>query len=240
MGANAQTSVPTFTAAQVLTATQMNESARTGVPVFADSTARDAAFGGTGEKVLAEGQLAYLEDSNIVQYYDGSSWATLGPTSPGGLVRVGGGTLSGASTTFSTIFSATYDAYKIVLSNLSATAGAAVQMTLGATTTGYYYASSAALFTNANYSVQVGESNGAKWVVVGNLNSSTGGATIELVNPFLSVKTMFSADFVSTGGGAGGVVSGYLDNTTSYTAFTLAPASGNLTGTVNIYGYSLT
>jgi len=78
MGANAQTTVPTFTAAQVLTADQMNQSARTGVPVFADSTARDAAFGGSGEKTLAEGQLCYLESSDKVQFYDGTSWANLG------------------------------------------------------------------------------------------------------------------------------------------------------------------
>ena len=80
MGANAQTSVPSFTAGEVLSAANMNLSARTGVPVFADSTARDAGFGGTGEKVLAEGQLCYLESTNVVQYYDGSTWATLGPT----------------------------------------------------------------------------------------------------------------------------------------------------------------
>jgi hypothetical protein len=79
MGANAQTTVPTFTAAQVLTADQMNQSARTGVPVFADTTARDAGFGGSGEKVLAEGQLCYLESTNVVQYYDGAAWATVGP-----------------------------------------------------------------------------------------------------------------------------------------------------------------
>ena len=78
MGANAQTTVPTFTAAQVLTADQMNQSARTGVPVFADTTARDAAFGGAGEKTLAEGQLCYLEDTNKVQFYDGAAWANLG------------------------------------------------------------------------------------------------------------------------------------------------------------------
>lgn len=78
MGANAQTTVPTFTAAQVLTADQMNQSARTGVPVFANSTARDAAFGGSGEKTLAEGQLCYLEDTNKVMFYDGSAWANLG------------------------------------------------------------------------------------------------------------------------------------------------------------------
>jgi hypothetical protein len=78
MGANAQTAVPTFTSGQVLTAAQMNQSARTGVPVFADSTARDAAFGGSGEKTLAEGQLCYLEDTNKVMFYDGSAWANLG------------------------------------------------------------------------------------------------------------------------------------------------------------------
>jgi hypothetical protein len=78
MGANAQTTVPTFTAGQVLTAAQMNASARTGVPVFADTTARDAAFGGSGEKTLAEGQLCYLESTNKVQYYDGAAWANLG------------------------------------------------------------------------------------------------------------------------------------------------------------------
>ena len=78
MGANAQTSVPLFVANQVLTASQQNLSAATGVPVFATTVTRDAAFGGSN-KVLAEGQLAYIEASNIVQYYDGAAWATVGP-----------------------------------------------------------------------------------------------------------------------------------------------------------------
>jgi hypothetical protein len=116
MGVNAQTSVPTFTAGEVLTAANMNISARTGVPVFADSTARDAAFGGSGEKTLAEGQLCYLEDTNKVQYYDGAAWANLGSvtnvtaftasgtfTPPAGVtyaiahIRAGGGGIGNAS-----------------------------------------------------------------------------------------------------------------------------------------------
>jgi len=78
---NEQTTVPLFTAGEVLTAADMNLSAGTGVPVFASTTTRDAGFGGAGEKVLAEGQLCYLSDSNVVQYYNGSAWATVGPTS---------------------------------------------------------------------------------------------------------------------------------------------------------------
>lgn len=104
MGANAQTTVPTFVASQVLTADQMNQSARTGVPVFADSSARDAGFGGTGEKVLAEGQLCYLEDADVVQYYDGAAWATVGPASAGAVAQVKSTTISDTFSTTSTSF----------------------------------------------------------------------------------------------------------------------------------------
>ena len=73
---NTQTSVPAFTAGQVLTAQQQTE-INTGIPVFATTTTRDAAFGGTGEKTLAEGQYAYIEADNSTQYYDGSTWKTI-------------------------------------------------------------------------------------------------------------------------------------------------------------------
>jgi hypothetical protein len=78
MGANAVTTVPVYTAGEVLTAADMNIT-NSGIPVFADSTARDAAFGGTGEKVLAEGQFAFLEDSNSTQFYNGAAWQSLAP-----------------------------------------------------------------------------------------------------------------------------------------------------------------
>jgi len=76
MGANAQTSVPTFVASQVLTAAQVNQ-INTGVPVFADSTARTNAFGGSGEKVLAQGQLSYLESDGKIYVYNGTSWVSI-------------------------------------------------------------------------------------------------------------------------------------------------------------------
>jgi len=99
MGANAQTSVPAFTAGQVLTAAQVT-GINTGIPVFASSTERDAAFGGTGEKTLAEGQMAYLEDTNATQYYDGSSWAAI----------AGGTILQVVSTTITDTYSASVTA----------------------------------------------------------------------------------------------------------------------------------
>jgi len=76
MGANAQTSVPLFVANTVLTAAQQNTSAATGIPVFATTATRDAAFGGSN-KALAEGQMAYIETNDLVQYYSGSVWVDL-------------------------------------------------------------------------------------------------------------------------------------------------------------------
>ena len=131
--ANEQTSVPLYAAAEILTAANMNISAGTGVPVFATTVTRDAAFGGAGEKVLAEGQLCYLSDSNIVQYYSGSSWLTVGPSTAGALtqvvptsVTVGSGsastsangtvTFTGATTVLlNGVFSATYENYLIMI-----------------------------------------------------------------------------------------------------------------------------
>ena len=75
--ANTQTTVPLFVANQVLTAAQQNASAGTGVPVFATTVTRDAAFGGSN-KALAEGQLCYLESTDNTQYYNGTSWIALG------------------------------------------------------------------------------------------------------------------------------------------------------------------
>lgn len=73
MGLNAQTVVPVFTAGQILTAAQVTQ-INTGIPVFATTTTRDAAFGGAGEKTLAQGQYAYIEANSQMQVYTGSAW----------------------------------------------------------------------------------------------------------------------------------------------------------------------
>jgi len=96
MGANAQTSVPAFADGQVLTGQQQTE-INTGIPVFADSAARDAAFGGTGEKVLAEGQFAFTEDANTTWFYTGAVWS---PVSGQFATAQTNSTQSTASTTY--------------------------------------------------------------------------------------------------------------------------------------------
>lgn len=77
MGANATTFVPSYTSGEVLTAANLSVT-NSGIPVFATTVTRDAAFGGTGEKTLAEGQFAYIEATNTTQVYDGAAWVALG------------------------------------------------------------------------------------------------------------------------------------------------------------------
>jgi hypothetical protein len=101
MGANAQTTVPTFVASQVLTADQMNQSARTGIPVFSSTVTRDAGFGGSGEKTLAEGQLCYVEGTGL-QSYNGTSWVTWGATGNKIVQIVTGSTSTQASSSSTT------------------------------------------------------------------------------------------------------------------------------------------
>ena len=100
MGINAQTSVPKFTAGDTLTAANTNLLAN-GIPVFGGTALRDASFGGSGEKVLAEGQYAYLEDTNTTQFYDGAAWVNFAAAKLGQVVQ---GTLSTQFSTTSTSF----------------------------------------------------------------------------------------------------------------------------------------
>lgn len=236
MGDNAQTSVPKFTSGDVLTAANTNLLSN-GIPVFSGTATRNDAFGGTGEKVLAEGQFAFLEDSNATQVYDGSNWVSVGAS---GLVRVGGGALSSSATTFSDVFSATYDAYQIVLTNLVGSTSVSLTLTFGATTTGYYggYVGIANDGTVAGYGA-----NNAAGITRGIRAATTGGgAVVNVQNPFLTQRTFWQVsgrDVNTSAGSDNALGAGFVDNATSYTAFTLTIGGGTCTGTCNIYGYTL-
>lgn len=244
MGANAQTSVPTFTAGEVLTAANMNISARTGVPVFADTTARDAGFGGTGEKTLAEGQLCYLESTNVVQYYDGAVWATVGPTTvSSGMTLISSTTIGTtvSSVTVSNAFSSTYDNYMIVLAGGATSAGPTIALTLGATSANYYWANVRNSYSAPTSVTGDGANPGSSWAYAGGFGSSTGyNSRIILLSPNLADQTVMYYDSVEMGASAPRINGGgWLNDTTQYTAFTFTPSTGTMTGgTIRVYGFA--
>ena len=189
MGANAQTTVPTFVASQVLTADQQNQSARTGVPVFATTVERDAAFGGSGEKTLAEGQLAYLESTNVVQYYDGAAWATVGPITSG-VVQV-------KSTTKSDTFSFTTNSFvdvtglsvSITPTSASNKVFVVVSISIGSSVT------SSALFKILRDStdIAVGDTAGSRTRTTGSTFSADGNVAYSVGATFLDSPATTSA-----------------------------------------------
>jgi hypothetical protein len=236
MGANAVTTVPVYTAGEVLTAADMNIT-NSGIPVFADSTARDNSFGGTGEKVLAEGQYAYLESTNATQVYDGANWVSVG-TAPGLVLvksQVIGTTVGSVEVTGA--FSSTYDSYKIVISGGAASVNdELLGLKLGSTTTGYSMSYVGTVY-GTNAQTLVSNDSAASFTRIGATYTAAIQANFDLVNPFLAANTFVTGAHVFPG--AARNFAGLLANTTSYTAFTLTPASGTLTGgTIRVYGYA--
>jgi hypothetical protein len=247
MGANAQTTVPSFTAQQILTAAQMNDSARTGVPVFATTTTRDAAFGGAGEKTLAEGQLCYLESTDVVQYYNGSTWATVGPIPTPGL------TLITALTTFGPVasvslandtFTSTYENYRIMLNTDAASASTLTvrwrAAGVDASTGPYYWAQTQSRF-NATSSVYGG--NNVTSMQLGIALGNIASFAIDVMNPkaVKRSKIIFNGVGWEPSGGAGTtgniVGMGYRDSDTSYDSLTILGTT-NFSGSYTVYGYN--
>jgi len=242
MGANAATSVPGYVSGEVLTAARLNVT-NSGAPVFADTSARDAAFGGTGEKTLAEGQLCYLEDSDVVQYYDGSSWATVGPATAGSFVRVGGSSFSAvASVAYDGIFSATYRNY-VIIGNVLVSAGNPAfgfQLTSAGTpdTADYLYQTVRGDGTGISGARSITQSSAQ---VINNLDSTHYGAfTMTLYNPAVAIRTAYTnvSTRFSTSTTAVEVVTygGGHNDAGAFDGIDFLPASGNVTGVINIYG----
>jgi hypothetical protein len=136
-------------------------------------------------------------------------------------------------------FSATYDNYKIILSGGVGSATANLGLKLGATATGYY-----AGYTDCNYGTGsvtgTGNNNTTSFTLAGYNTASAISFNVDLQNPFLAKITILNllAGPTTTGAGAR-AGAGFLNDTTSYTDFTLTPQSGTLTGgTIRVYGYN--
>jgi hypothetical protein len=236
MGANAQIAVPAFTAGQVLTAAQQTQ-INTGIPVFATTTTRDAAFGGTGEKVLAQGQTCYIEATSTYQTYNGSSWVTFG--SAPGLVTVISETAFSAASTIqvNNCFTSTYTNYLIQFRFTAFSLGSQ----------GVYIRESVSGTPNAtNYSFQqflqsnttlTGSQNLTDAQHLFGITQTTGAfTTCDVYGPQLAANTNFNSVY------GNGVQQQYNStrhtDTTQYDGFYIFLSGGTMTGTYTVYGYA--
>lgn len=243
MGANAQTVVPVFTTGQILTSaavTQIN----TGIPVFATTVTRDAAFGGTGEKTLAEGQFAYIEATNTTQYYDGAAWVTLAATP--GLTCVKAETVVTAtnSVTADNVFTSSYTNYLLLINY---TINGAGQMRIKLRTGG--------VAASTNYNFQTVEGNGTSLTtstaasqtsyLVGAFGSGLeAAANVQLFGPQLAkATTVLVGNTAANGALTVPLYEQWYGNhstATAYDGIEIFTSGTNWTGVYAIYGYSKT
>ena len=139
-----------------------------------------------------------------------------------------------SSVTVNDVFSATYDAYKIIVTKGSTASQAAVTLQLGSTTTGYYEVRPNCTFAGV---LSANATNNGASFNIGQVYTTGALINDEVVNPFLSVATQHATNLFSGGTTRMDQSFGYLANTTSYTAFTLGFSAAVTGCVIYVYGY---
>jgi hypothetical protein len=206
------------------------------IQVFAGTAARGSAIG-----TAIQGMYTHINDTDSLEFYDGSAWVAAGGGAASALTLIKTQTIGSAVTSVvvADAFSVDYDNYLITLNGGSGSTANTLRMILGSTTTGYHSVNTLYVYNNGSNFVQA-NNNGASFTTVGAMSS--GGLQMELTlqNPFLSRLTVMRSTTIETlSTGAVYFTAGVLNDTTSYTGFTITPNSGNITGgTIRVYGYA--
>jgi len=241
----------TFTAGEVLTASNVqNFLQNQSVMVFADSTARAT---GIGTANFEEGMVSYLENSNTVEVYNGTTWGNIAPTSTQGLTLINTTSFSAvASQAFPNgTFSATYNNYKILFYTNSLSTNLAITMRLrasGSDATGTNYSgggiynyTSGATIGALNYTGQTAFPMGGSGTI---LNAGAGGRNffvLDLGRPFAGGETMLNtfASIQDTAGFRLTLQGSLHDLGTAYDSVNFITSTGNMTGVMSVYGYNV-
>ena len=217
-----------FTAGEVLAAADVNSFLMDQtVMSFAGTAARGSAIPSP-----VTGMTTYLEDTKDLQIYDGSAY-----NSALGLVLIKKQTIGTAVTsiTVNNAFSSDFDDYKILVTGGTASTAGNLTLQIGAAATGYNSSLAYVTYSNALQTI-VAENNAALWGNAGAFTSSSKSMDLDVISPNLSAATRIMGFYV--GASIGGPVVGFLNNTNSYTGFTVGVNTGNLTGgAIYVYGY---
>lgn len=166
--------------------------------------------------------------------------ATNGTVNADGSVTVGNAV---SSVTLSGVFGASFDNYKIIYMGGSASASENLKFQFGpSSVSGYnssYYQIVHYSFWNGTSSNNVaGSTNATLWPYVGYHDSNSVRFTADIFNPYKAEWASFSAaPYLAPA--SGGFCVGVHQSDGQFTAFTLTPGSGTLTGgTIKVYGYN--
>jgi hypothetical protein len=220
-----------FTNGSVLQASEINDNLmRQSVMVFSNASARSAAI-----TVPLEGMLTWLEDINQYQNYNGSAWVQTITPAGYSLVKTQAIGTSVTAITVTDAFSSLYDVYQIVVSGGVATGSTGMKLVLGSTTANYRYALIYQVYTSSTVLGETSNSS-ANIPYLGFTSSTKLSSFFTLTDPFLTRPTQIMGNYNASIDA--GLINGQLNDTNSYTAFTLSTmGAGSWTGgTVYVYG----
>jgi hypothetical protein len=140
-----------------------------------------------------------------------------------------------ASVTVSDVFSADYDAYRIIYTGGTATAQTNITFKFNGSPLGWFGNIVFANFASGTPQ-SIGASNLDNATYIGAAPGSCPRVVVDVQNPFLSQPSFVTAGYVDSGNA--GASNYFHSASTSYTGFILTPASGTFTGgTIRVYGY---
>ena len=187
-----------------------------------------------------EGQCIFQKDTDQLLVWNGTAWVI--PNAPAqnpmGLELISTTTVGTtvSTVTVSGVFSSTYDNYRVIVSGVSCSNNQpGLRLQLGSTTSGYSWAGFDISYVLG--SLNASASSATTYWYIGNFGNATSmSSQVDILRPNLAENTNFSATSGSTNWSV--LQNGYLNNTTSYTAFTVFASTGTMTGgTIRVYGY---
>ena len=161
----------------------------------------------------------------------------------GGLVYVGGGSLTSTGTSISNVFSTTYDSYRMVLTFSTAPQNLYLRMRTTSDETGavYNYGRWYVRLSDAANGI-ISSGNDTKMIAAAVNTGYSAGLIYDITNPYLARTTnIMSMPYMetnpTTSSAYAGWSTGSVLTTTQYTGITLYPNTGSFTGEYRIYGY---
>jgi hypothetical protein len=144
-----------------------------------------------------------------------------------------------SSVTVTGAFSSDFDDYLVAVNTVVSANQPNLGLRLGATATNYAYAGSYQNFTGGAVTVD-SSTTATYWNIGACGNGTTGSGRVDFHATVKSPQLAQQSFYVVNNGSLAwtNFYTGYLNNTTQYTALTILPTSGTITGgTVRVYGY---
>jgi len=158
-----------------------------------------------------------------------------------GLVYVGQfSTTSGTAVTSPTVFSSTYDNYRIVINNMeSGSPGGGYYLAMGSSSSGsQHYMGGFYVNTGVPAITPIGRSNLGNWIIGTGDAGQKFSTALDICSPNLASRTNLPVVNMYSENGFIGVGAGHQNSTTQFTTFTLSSAGATFSsGTITVYGY---